>query len=209
MRKGQTLIEAVIAVAVIAIALVGFLSRSTSTHLASISSFNQTTAMNLAREGIELVRHGRDSNWFSGCPDPTGEKCIHWNTHLSNDTNYRALPVFMPEENQWTGQFIDEYLDECVASEVCRLYEVENNVITHDLTAFGATSPGEPTSFYRLIQMNPICELETACGGDGICVSGEECPGAQIGVQAVSQVRWHERQNWRNFELIEYLYNWR
>ena len=65
-ERGETLIEAMLAMAVILLALLGLLSLSSFNYLSSRETFNRNIALDLAREGIELARNVRDSNWLRG-----------------------------------------------------------------------------------------------------------------------------------------------
>ena len=63
-RQGFTLIEVIISIAVILTAIVGLIGLSSF----SVSSLgivkSKVIAVNLAQEGIEIVRNMRDSNWL-------------------------------------------------------------------------------------------------------------------------------------------------
>jgi len=66
MNKGFTLIEIGMAVAIMAIGVVGIYALVPRiTSVASISN-NQFIASQLAKEGLEIVRNIRDSNWLAG-----------------------------------------------------------------------------------------------------------------------------------------------
>lgn len=201
--RGQTLIEAVVAIAIIGIALVGFLSQSTYNFLASTESLKRNTGLNLAREGIEAVRNIRDSNWLAGCPDPDEPNCYYWHTGLSQNLEYRAIPFFQSAAGEWKLIFVNKTFDDCVQSQACVLFVNDLGLYTADPT--GAVA----SDYYRQVEIRPICQNENACGGDGICESGELCPGEQIGVKVISHVRWKQKDDWRNVVLSDYLYNWR
>lgn len=67
---GQTLIETLLATFILTTSLVAGLSVAIYTLTASNVSKTQVIATNLAREGIEVVRMMRDSNWLAAEPDP-------------------------------------------------------------------------------------------------------------------------------------------
>lgn len=197
------MIEAIAAVAIISIALVGFLSQSTYDFTAATESFNRNIALNLAREAVEVVRNRRDANWLRGCPDlEQAATCFNWHSGLSNGAEYRAAPIFDFAASQWSLKFIGQTFDECVASKECILYKNQAGVLT-------ALPDGDESNFFRQVEMRPICEDALACGGDGVCVSGEHCLGKQIGVEVVSRVRWKQGAGWRDEEVVERLYNWK
>jgi prepilin-type N-terminal cleavage/methylation domain-containing protein len=62
-QSGFTLIEVVIALSVVTVGLLSTLVVANTTVRASDDNERKVTATNLAREGLELVRNIRDSNW--------------------------------------------------------------------------------------------------------------------------------------------------
>lgn len=80
---GQNLLEAVIAIGVIMAAVLGSSSLIISTITAGQVSQNRVVAANFAREGIELVRSMRDSNWLKiEQNEKVGGALPVWNTGL-------------------------------------------------------------------------------------------------------------------------------
>jgi len=65
-KSGQTLIELIVAGAVILISFSAFLSMTIAVYSGAATSQDYVTASNLAREGLELVRNIRDTNWLAG-----------------------------------------------------------------------------------------------------------------------------------------------
>jgi len=64
-ETGFTLIEALVALIILSLALVPALLLSTQAVNTAFSLRNNLVAINLAQEGIEIVRAIRDSNWFA------------------------------------------------------------------------------------------------------------------------------------------------
>jgi type II secretory pathway pseudopilin PulG len=202
-ESGETLIEAMLAMAVILLALIGLLSLSSFNYLSSRETFNRNIALDLAREGIELARNVRDSNWFRGCSDLSKPaNCFAWNTGLCENINTKFIPVFDTNTNKWILQKTAKDLKTCVEDKTCLMNKTSLGVYSPQVT-------GEATRFYRLLEINPICKNEAECGGDGVCQNGEKCVGEQIGMQLLSFVRWQETNTMRNAKLEERLYNWR
>lgn len=69
-NKGFTLMEVIIAIAVIVFALLALISLISSTVSALKPGGSRLTAVNLAQEGLEIVRNIRDSNWLAGKRTP-------------------------------------------------------------------------------------------------------------------------------------------
>ena len=63
-KRGETLIEVIVAVGVLAIGAITATSLMISTLRGTSVSKNYLVAVNLAREGIEAVRSIRDTNWL-------------------------------------------------------------------------------------------------------------------------------------------------
>ena len=63
-KKAQTLVETIMAVGIITMALVAILSLGAKSIYSSTQDKEEIVASNLAREGMEIVRAVRDSNWL-------------------------------------------------------------------------------------------------------------------------------------------------
>jgi len=64
-QKGQSLIETMVAISVIIIGLFSIFALASFSLSSQGASKTQIVATNLAREGIEVVRNIRDSNWLA------------------------------------------------------------------------------------------------------------------------------------------------
>ncbi len=62
--RGESLIESLIAIAIIVTSLAGIMALFSDNMKTNQSTKNRIVAINLAREGIEAVRYIRDSNWL-------------------------------------------------------------------------------------------------------------------------------------------------
>ncbi|MEK7583844.1 MAG: hypothetical protein AAB490_01250, partial [Patescibacteria group bacterium] len=63
-NNGFTLIEGIISIGIISTAMMVGLGLAVSNLTAAQANSDRIIAANLAREGIEVVRHVRDSNWL-------------------------------------------------------------------------------------------------------------------------------------------------
>ena len=203
-EQGQTLVEALLAIFVITMALLGFLSRSSQNYIASNSANRKIVAINLAREGLEVVRNFRDSNWLRGCDDPeagTPPDCYQWYTDIHDDQNIRSALIisFDKEDNVWSIDLLgNETMDKCIASEICYLY-LDDGVYTERET-------DELTIYNRLIEVIGICNSETDDIIEYECLPSND---EAIGLKVKSLIRYKDNNNWKNVELEEWLYNWR
>ena len=71
-QRGQSLMEAIVAIAILLMVVIAVLALTISGVTGQKNNEQQVIANNLAREGIELVRNLRDSNWTAGRPWSTG-----------------------------------------------------------------------------------------------------------------------------------------
>ncbi|MFC1686560.1 hypothetical protein ACFLZS_01365 [Patescibacteria group bacterium] len=132
-NKGQSLVETLIAIGVIVVGLVGVMALVVSAVAAGRISKEIVTATNLGREGIEVVREIRDSNWMQE---------ESWTKEIIGGGNVRyARANFNAKKNQWelesatsTDLFDNEY----------KLYF--SDYYSHD-------SSGDETSYYRMIEI--------------------------------------------------------
>lgn len=63
-QSGQTLIETIVAIFILTTALTAALALTIYVYANSGRSINQTIAVNLAQEAIDVVRNMRDTNWL-------------------------------------------------------------------------------------------------------------------------------------------------
>lgn len=76
--KGQTLVEVVVVIALVVILITGIVSGTTSTLSQNKESQLRSSALQLAREGLEIVRYTRDQGWdsFAQLGDPPTTYCL-------------------------------------------------------------------------------------------------------------------------------------
>lgn len=96
-QKGQTLIETIVAVGIMIMGITAILSLTIATLSVSGMSKEKIVAMNLAREGIEITRAIRDTNWLrndlcwenNSCGLTNGEWRVDWTTEFLS-----AVPTY-------------------------------------------------------------------------------------------------------------------
>ena len=110
-QEGQTLIETIIAIFVLTTGLTTGLGLAIYAFGASSNIVEQITATGLAREGIEVVRGMRDSNWLAGAlaDCENGQKCYpNWLTQSYNidgaagSGNVRIVELQPSGSNRWS-----------------------------------------------------------------------------------------------------------
>lgn len=194
--RGQTLLELLIATAVISGGLFAAVTLIFSNLRLSDRDSDSVVAINLAREGIEQARVLRDSNWLAGNPFDA--------VMFAAGADYSATPNWdgKAATEQVSFDFTaDDFSDESVA--VKSSTEPENSGFLTQNTGVAAT----PTPWKRLITFHPICD---APGGLTYKNDGETCAGdPTVGVRVESRVRWQRKG--QSFERILYedFFDWR
>lgn len=182
-KSGQSLVEAVFAIGILLMVVSAVLGLATSNLVGQRQSEFQVIGNNLAREGIEVVRNIRDSNWLSG---------LAWDTGLTG--SQQALAVFHEVNNSWQ-------LDFNILPNQDKLYlATPGGVYSHD------AGSGAPSPFSRRLNFQAICQ--NATGQDSIksvCGSGEQ----KIGVKVRAVVNWQESSRPRQAVIEDLLYEWK
>lgn len=199
--RGQTLIEVITALAVIAIGLVGVLSLATTNVRNQGIGLSRLIANNLAREGIEVARNIRDTNWLSG---------VSWYAGLENDASHCAV-LDMPR----TSTFDFVACPSNGTSFMSAPYRLLRNAetATHGSTVIpfdehrqqgsGGAIAGDPTAFYRKVELSPICLVNEEETVDPCAI------GDAIGMRVTSEVAWKQSGHNHLVRLRENVYNWR
>lgn len=226
--RGQGLLELVFAIGIIVAAVVTTLGLVIATTAASNASKTQVIATNLAREGIEIARGVRDTNWLK---IDSGVVGTAWNDGLflleSGLYDFTATALFSPPgptgDGEWTLSFAADTITAPLAvvyrHPVTGLYSQISDPAQLDCPTNGLYCGYEATQFRRLITTNPICwpmgvipgspnpdELITDDGANQPCIQ----PGYdQAGIQITSRVEWTERGRSRSTTLIEKMFNWK
>ncbi|MBI3572889.1 MAG: hypothetical protein HY092_01675 [Candidatus Kerfeldbacteria bacterium] len=110
-KSGQSLLETIIAIGVIMSATIAATSLIVSTITAGQASQEKIEAANFAREGIEVIRGIRDSNWLKidhNQLDSSGSSYL-WNTGLGSGTDnivFQYVLVFQPVGVGWQAKKI-------------------------------------------------------------------------------------------------------
>jgi len=192
------MLEAIIACGIISTAVSSALTLVQLSISAEKESENNIVAANLAREGIEVVRAIRDSNWLA---DDV------WDKGLEGDSfDYTAVPVFSPQANSWSLDFTPNDIADATAG-VYR-YTAGSDVAAIGLQVQAAAQPEGTVAlpFSRLLTLDVICQ-----NGEvrEVKESGTGCVGTKIGVRIRSRVHFKVSGRSRDIEAEESIYNWR
>lgn len=197
-QTGQGLIEVTASIAIVAMGISAIISLVIMSIVSSKENNNRMIAMNLSREGIEVARNKRDSNWLE---IDSGVFGAVWDNGLYDDKDYTAIIDFDESANSWDFQFQQDDISEAD----CRMY-LKNGIYRQKN---GGVAGGSETIFYRLIKLNPICEI----GGAEVIpplTDGTACEDVaeriKIGIQVISEVKWGDN---KSISAQDKLYNWK
>ncbi len=196
-RAGQSLIEAMVALTIIISSVSSAMVLVQSSITASRIGGSQVVAANLAREGIEVVRGLRDSNWLSGAGFQTG---------LVNGAMKTARPFLNIAAGTWSLVFGNQMLGD--PSTVLSM-TTGGVFLNADTPPAGALA----SPYSRLLTLNYICRLNSdgteriETGAAATCVPSTE---TFVGLAAVSSVQWTGVGGVpRVTSVEERLYDWR
>lgn len=205
MQAGFTMIETVIAFAVLTAAILGPVTLVAFSLAQARSAENKLIAVNLGQEGLELIRAIRENNVIcdslSSHPPPVA---VAWN---ANPNGGQALG--QGTNNLFTVDANDSATMSCgsVTFSTPRPTATPTsatsplNLNANGLYTYGA---GTPTLFQRLIT---VCVPATSAPCNGAIDSDAVAASDQM--EVISRVSWTDRGLPRSIEVRERLYNWR
>lgn len=201
-KKGQTLLELIVAISILIVALVATIVLIVSSINAGKQARNKLIATSLAREGIETVRNIRDSNWL----DPA---IVDWDDGLQTGgaDNY-AIPIIdgtNPTALDFSATGFNNADTEIKSS---------NNFFIQ-----GNSISGGRTSFYRLIYISSICHAADDDESIAIDIENNDDCGVgvhstpksyinKVGIRVVVEVRWPSDSSNKSVSIEDRLYNW-
>ncbi|MFA5318512.1 MAG: prepilin-type N-terminal cleavage/methylation domain-containing protein [Patescibacteria group bacterium] len=124
-KQGFSMLEVIISLGIMTVGMMGIFSLIMQNHLVYNTNKNKFIAVELAQEGVELVRNYRDSNWLEG---------EAWDNEVENDGDY-IIDAY---------SILDDSVDDIADA---RLYLDEDRKYVHTIVG------NDPTPFYRLIQV--------------------------------------------------------
>ncbi|MBI4457544.1 hypothetical protein HY633_01110 [Candidatus Uhrbacteria bacterium] len=197
---GQSMLEALVAIGIIMTAVSSALTLITSSVSAEKESETGIVGVNLAREGIEVSRNIRDSNWLAGQPFDDGL--------FGAGLDYTAAPVFDPAANAWQMSFVPQTIGDDGAVVYRSTGAAGGSTVGLFIQA--AVQPGSSvkTVFRRLLTLDAVCaDVDGAV--TGAVVSGTACPFKKVGVRIRSAVQWRLAGRVRTVTAEETVYDWK
>ncbi len=192
-KSGQSLIELIVAVAIIQVGLLSVWSLFLSNFNAEREAELRIVGANLSREGIELVKNIRDSNWLRGDRGEINEEGTIWPW----DEGLKPGVYSVSYDN---GTLEDEATSQ--------LYIDSQGFYTN-------SSNGTKISPYkRTIELKSVCCSDV--GADLVCddtnyqikESNKPCS-LRIGVNVIAKTTWSHSGFERSSVVEDIIYNWR
>jgi len=188
--------EMMIAIFILVVTLTATIVLVATSIRAGRDSINRLIATNLAREGIEVVRNIRDSNWI----EPTGT--VVWTEGLESINDGTAIPVIRPHSNPATSLNLD-FTQNNFGDPFTRVQ------ILNDIYEQGGND-GQDSNFFRMIYFSNICQKED--GSEDILNSGDvsacNTDYEIVGKRVVVEVRWPDAGSGKRVQVEERFYNW-
>jgi len=178
-NKGFTVLELLISIFVISIGIISSYSVVQQVFSYTFRSNNRLTAAYLGKEGIEIVRNIRDTNWLEG--DISGEKDwdagLHDGSTASYQADYETLTFLATQKNDCSGSSCEAYTGEFL--------KFDGDYYNYSL--------GSDTKYKRRIEITPH-------GLD---------PNNPDKLKVLVEVMWMEKGISQNIIIREDLYDWK
>jgi Tfp pilus assembly protein PilV len=194
-RKGLSLLETTIAIGVIVTGLFAAFTLVIANRRTSDEAGLRFAAIQLAREGVEVVRAIRDTNWLAQRT---------WDTGIagSGAGSYTGVAVFTPATTSWQITFGASGFSDPNA----RVVRQQRNGNDETFWTQGLSSDAAATPYRRLIETHPIC-TDQSVGENGPSCDAAANP--KVGMRVRSRVQWSSRGVTHEVAAEETMYDWR
>lgn len=192
--KGQSLVELIVAIAVIEIGIFSVWSLFLVNFNAEREAESRIVGVNLAREGVEVIKNIRDSNWLKNANnllvDQAAGGIWPWDHNLQAGEYAVNYDSIAPDESDFSQLYIND-------------------------DGFYSDIPlGQKSMFTRKVALKDICcndaDDDFRCDTDDFIVVAAQgsCP-LKIGINVVSTVRWQISGKDRQASVEDNIFNWR
>lgn len=204
---GFTLIELLVAISIFMIGIMGAFSLSLYNLNTAKENYYRVIAADLTREGIELVRNVRDSNWLAR------------EANADADLNTLAIDLYEWDQNFILSNFLVAYdtlgfisLDNPVPADLSAAIADSRSVLYLNNGFYSHDDDGASTVFRRAINARAICLDDSALGFpseslaiDLDCLANQQ----KIGLQITARVQYTYGGRTNHIDAVETIYNWR
>ncbi|MFH1668288.1 MAG: hypothetical protein ABH884_04700, partial [Candidatus Komeilibacteria bacterium] len=211
-QSGQGLLELVVAIGVVSVGLFSVWGLFIYNFNGEQEANARILAINLAREGVEVVKNMRDSNWLhiednQGCSyGGVLHSTCRFDSGLVDGGGNGDVGIIKELFSE------DVYIDYVVTSlddEATNLYVDGNGFYTHDNVG------NTPTKYRRIIKMDNVCcdddNEDLKCNDTSFNVQDSLCGAFElkVGIDVESSVRWTFQGKDRELSINHRIFNWK
>ena len=228
------MLEVIIAIAVMTIGLFAVWSLFLSHYNGEMEARLNIVGANLAREGLEVVKNIRDTNWLKSAEnEKCGEQVCTWDEGLSPGA-YTPINLLVdsdninPDNSELGLQNYSDYDSKPGQSLFDFANQDQLTVSLHPMPINGQSyffyhqDNSQPTAYRRLIILKSICcSDQTNVGRCDENQSGEiifsvlpdfgDCSlnNLKVGIEVESRVDWRVNEAFRTVSVRDQLFNWK
>lgn len=201
-NQGQGLVELIVAIAIIEIGLFSVWSLFLVNFNAVREAEMRIVGVNLSREGIEVIKNIRDTNW------------LKMDNNVFSDNN--KAKIWAWDENLVAGDYVLNY----DSTDISPLNNNNNDQLYFDEAGIYTnvkTGASHATNFKRQITLSAVCctdadhNFQCDVSNNNYLVDADDlCSGKlKIGINVVSDVSWQLNGRERHAILEDNLFNWK
>jgi type II secretory pathway pseudopilin PulG len=210
--KGQSLLESLLAIAVIMTGIVSLISLLISTRNTSDSILAEQQARYLAQEAIEAARSVRDSNWLK---QENGEVVEYFNG-LRSGTDYTGSYVWDSTATSPDAAITFDFTADAVNDSSTLIYQISTSPKIY-LQAATTQADWTVTKFKRYLTLYPICvassdytvEISVTADGQDCTSVTSDSASIEVGFEVVVHMQWASAGEAQDRIFSEKLYNWK
>ncbi len=212
-KKGQGLIELIIAIAVISTGLFSVWTLFQSNFNGEQEAKARVVGANLAREGLEAVKNIRDSNWLHGDENQYDEEGNFWEWDHGLATGDHIV------SGLFTTTTDGSYDGMASLVSISGAGDPATKLYLDDSGFFVSDDSGSYSGYSRLVTIRNICcqssegedVVREQCSSQAFEVTSDGCASdqAKIGLDVASMVSWQVEGKARSITMQEQLFNWR
>ncbi|NCN07601.1 hypothetical protein GW933_02805 [Candidatus Falkowbacteria bacterium] len=210
-QKGQGLLELVVAIGVITVGLFSVWGLFISNFNGEQEAGARILSINLAREGVEIVKNIRDSNWLA---IENNDSCFH--NSVTYDPCYWDSGLDGDGSGIIVNPFSENVLLDYLAAD--NLNDGATTIYSDPITGlYSHDNSGQPTTYHRLIETQNICcsdannDLQCDDFNVDFTVKSSSCLASElkVGIDVKSAVSWTLVGQNRNISVQERIFNWK